>query len=73
MLERGVQLLEALLERVALVILHQLLQGAHTPADHRHCLQAVLLGALASLSHPHGFTWGIIPLTAENSPFFLCP
>jgi hypothetical protein len=29
-LECSVQLLEALLERVALVVLHQLLQGAHT-------------------------------------------
>lgn len=65
-LERGIQLPEALLERVALIVLHQLLRDtcAHCRC---HRLQAVLPGALASLSHL-GFTWGTCVLGPRGLP-----
>lgn len=64
-LERGVQLLEALLQRVALVVLHQLLQDV--PTDCRR-LQAGLPGAPAALCHLLRFTQGTPLLDLESPP-----
>lgn len=63
-LERGVQLLEALLQRVALVVLHQLLQDMPTDCCR---LQAGLLGVPAALCHLLRFTQGT-PLLDPREP-----
>lgn len=64
-LERGVQLLEALLQRVALVVLHQLLQD--TPTDCRR-LQAGLPGSPAALCRLLRFTLGTSLLGPQEPP-----